>query len=126
MMEMALKPLTTNVSQQQNVAVIELQGEIDIFSERTLTDAYAAAENMNTEAILLDFSKVDYINSTGIALIVSLLARAQKTPRCVLTCGLSDHYKEIFKITRLADFLQIYPDEAAALADFNLTKNNST
>jgi anti-sigma B factor antagonist len=36
-----------------------------------------------------------------------------------LSCGLSDHYKEIFKITRLADFLQIYPDEAAALADFN-------
>jgi anti-sigma B factor antagonist len=104
---------------QGKVAVIEIQGEIDIVTERTLTNAYESAENMKTEAILLDFSKVDYINSTGLALIVNLLARARKAARCLLTCGLSDHYKEIFRITRLADFVQIYPDEATAIADFN-------
>jgi anti-anti-sigma factor len=119
MMKMAPRPFTIKINQQQKVAVIKLQGELDVYSERTLLEAYAAAEELKTEAILLDFSEVDYINSTGLALIVNLLARAQKTTRCLLSCGLSDHYKEIFKITRLADFLQIYPDEAAALADFN-------
>jgi hypothetical protein len=46
---------------------------------------------------------------------VSLLARARKEHRRLLACGLSDHYVEIFQITRLADFLSIFPDEASAL-----------
>ena len=66
--------------------------------------------------MLLKFDKVDYINSTGIALIVGLLAQARKSGRRLLTSGLSPHYLEIFQITRLSDFMQIYPDEAAALA----------
>jgi anti-anti-sigma factor len=64
----------------------------------------------------MNFSDVDYINSTGIALIVSLLSRARKTKRKVLVYGLSEHYVTIFQITRLADFMSIFPDEATALA----------
>jgi anti-anti-sigma factor len=60
---------------------------------------------------------VDYINSTGIALIVSLLAQARKSRQRLVVYGLSDHYVEIFQITRLADFMTIYPDEESALAE---------
>ena len=84
--------------------------------EDTLNAAYAEAETRNPDAILLNFSAVDYINSTGIALIVSLLARARKAQRRLLACGLSEHYVEIFHITRLADYMDVYPDEATALA----------
>ena len=66
--------------------------------------------------VLLNFADVDYINSTGIALIVSILAQARKAHMPLITAGLSEHYQEIFRITRLADFMSIYPDEAAALA----------
>jgi anti-anti-sigma regulatory factor len=45
------------------------------------------------------------------------LARARKSKQQLLICGLSDHYAEIFQITRLADFMRIFPDEASALAD---------
>jgi anti-anti-sigma factor len=58
---------------------------------------------------------VDYINSTGIALIVGLLARARKSHRRLLACGLSEHYIEIFQITRLADFMTVFPDEKSAV-----------
>ena len=71
---------------------------------------------MEPGSILLNFTDVNYINSTGIALIVSLLAMARKSHIQVLTCGLSDHYKEIFQITRLADFMSMYEDEEQALA----------
>ena len=57
-----------------------------------------------------------YINSTGIALIVGLLARARKSNRRLVVIGLSDHYVEIFHITRLVDFMSIYPDETSVLA----------
>jgi anti-anti-sigma factor len=65
--------------------------------------------------VLLNFGGVGYINSTGIALIVGLLAQARKERRQLLACGLSEHYREIFEITRLSDFMTTYADESAAL-----------
>lgn len=66
--------------------------------------------------ILLNFSQVEYINSTGIALIVSLLKRARQTNCSLVACNMSEHYREIFQITRLTDFIHLFPDEASALA----------
>ncbi len=109
--------LETLVRQVGGTAVIDLHGDIDGTAEDGLSAAYAEAEGHNPSAILLNFAGVEYINSTGIALIVGLLARARKTGRRLLTCGLGPHYTEIFHITRLADFTRIYPDEASALAD---------
>jgi anti-anti-sigma factor len=113
---MATKPLEASVRQQGNAAVITLRGEIDSFGEVALNQAYDAAEAFGKPAVLLNFTGVDYINSTGIALIVGLLARARKSGRRLLTSGLSSHYVEIFQITRLSDFMSLYPDEATALA----------
>lgn len=65
--------------------------------------------------IVLDFSPTAYINSSGIALIVSILARARAEGRTVAAFGLSDHYREIFEITRLSDFIEICTDRASAI-----------
>ena len=66
---------------------------------------------------MLDFSDVAYINSTGIALIVGLLAQARAGGREVDAIGLTDHYREIFHITRLSDFMTIRDqDQSAAVA----------
>ena len=114
---MSPKNLEASVRHQPRVAIVDLHGEIDAFAEDVLNSSYADAESRGTDVILLNFSDVDYINSTGIALIVSLLARARKAHRRLLACGLSDHYVEIFQITRLVDFMSVYPDEASALSE---------
>ena len=97
------------------IAVIELHGEINGFAEETLNAAYEQAEREAPEAILLNFGDVDYINSTGIALIVGLLARARASHTSLRAVGLSAHYVEIFQITRLSDYVELFPDEASAL-----------
>jgi anti-anti-sigma factor len=66
--------------------------------------------------VVLDFAAVRYINSTGIALIVSVLARARAQRRAVLASGLSDHYREIFDITRLSDFIELFPSLDGAVS----------
>ncbi len=114
---MAAKSLEAQVRHQPRVAIIDLHGEINAFAEDVLNKAYAEAESRRAEVILLNFSDVDYINSTGIALIVSLLARARKSKRRLLACGLSDQYVEICQITRLVDFMSVFPDEKSALAE---------
>ena len=114
---MAARTLEAHVRHQQpRVVIIELHGEINGFAEETLNSACAEAESEDPNVILLNFSDVEYINSTGIALIVGLLARARQVHQQLLACGLSDHYIDIFHTIRLADFLSVFPDEMSALA----------
>ncbi len=117
---MTPSPFEAQVRQHNGVAVIDLHGEINGNAEDLLDKAYAQAVDLQPHDILLNFAGVDYINSTGIALIVGLLAQARKSGRRLLTCGLSPHYVEIFKITRLSDFMSIHPDEASALAEIKV------
>ena len=89
--------------------VIELIGDVDSRAEGALDAAYAEVED--DEAVVLDFAGVSYMNSTGIALIVGLLARARKNSQTLSARGLSEHYREIFEITRLVDFMTIVDDK---------------
>lgn len=104
-----------SVRTEDGMSVVELHGEINGAAEAALNAAYATAEKGSPAAIVLNFQGVDYMNSTGIALIVGLLAQARKSHRRLVVCGLSEHYQEIFRITRLSDFMQIYADERSAL-----------
>jgi len=105
------------VRQTDKAAIIDLRGLIDGGAEQALNAVYTEATATNPAAVLLNFSGVEYINSTGIALIVGVLAQARKAKRHLSTFGLSAHYTEIFQITRLADFMGLYPDEASALSN---------
>jgi len=114
---MGTSDFEATVRHQQGVAVIDLRGEVDAFAEEALNAAYVEAVSGDAATLLLNFDGAEYINSTGIALIVALLAQARKSHRRLLACGLSDHYREVFQITRLADFISIFRDEASAIAD---------
>jgi anti-sigma B factor antagonist len=100
--------LETTIRALPDGAVIELRGDIDGTARETLVAAYDSSAP--TGSLLLDFEQVSYINSTGIALIVDLLARARADERSVAARGLSDHYREIFQITRIADFMTLADD----------------
>ena len=100
-------PLDAIVRADADGARITLTGRLDRDGDEALAAAYAAARATGTGAITLDFTATGYINSTGIALIVRLLAEARRDHREVIAVGLTEHYREIFRITRLSDFLTI-------------------
>ncbi len=103
---------SARVKASGNGVVIALFGTVNREAKEAMEEAYAEASRSSGE-ILLDFGEVDYINSTGIAVIVGLLAIARGEKRDVGALGLSDHYREVFEITRLADFMHIYEDTTA-------------
>ena len=109
-------PFNAQVRQSGSGVTIDLHGDINSQADRDLSAAYDQAESYNPSVVALNFNDVSYINSTGIALIVSLLARARKAGRRIVVYGLTEHYITIFQITRLSDFMTIFPDEAAAMA----------
>ena len=100
-------PLDAAVRTEANGARITLIGRLDRDGDDALAAAYEAARSTGDGPITLDFTATGYINSTGIALIVRLLAEARRDHREVIAVGLSEHYREIFRITRLSDFVTI-------------------
>lgn len=109
---------TTNTSADridERTMVIRVRGDVTAASEGPLMAAYGQAGE-KTRVIVLDFSGLDYMNSGGIGLLVTLLVRANRQKQKLLACGLNDHYKQIFELTRLDEAIGIHDTEAAALA----------
>jgi anti-sigma B factor antagonist len=96
-------------------SIIDIQGDVSAFAEKVLMDAYLEASRSTTTMIILNFSELAYMNSSGIGLLVTLLIRANRQKQRLLACGLSDHYQHIFKITRLSEAIGIYDTESQAL-----------
>jgi anti-sigma B factor antagonist len=92
---------------------VQMRGDLDGRAEETLDTAYEEVAVLGARRLTLDFRGVGYINSTGIALVVRLLAEARRDGRTVRAIGLTPHYREIFRITRLSDFMDIVEGDAA-------------
>lgn len=97
-------------------SVVDIKGEITAASESALMDAYNRAGADGASNVVLNFTDLEYMNSSGIGLLVTLLIRANRQNQNLVAFGLNDHYREIFKLTRLDEAIAIHDDEAAALA----------
>jgi anti-sigma B factor antagonist len=114
--EMPQAQVTMDVRKvSEKVSVIDIKGELTAFAEGVLMDAYGQASNGRVRAIVLNFEGLEYMNSSGIGLLVTLLIRVNREKQRLLTYGLSDHYQNIFQITRLDDAITIYDSEQDAI-----------
>ena len=109
--------VTMNVRKvNDRASIVDIEGELTAFAEPTLMEAYAAASEGGAQAIILNVSRLEYMNSSGIGLLVTLLIRINRQKQRLLTYGLSEHYRHIFELTRLDEAIGIYSTEAEALA----------
>ena len=111
---------TTNLTMDirevvEGVRVIDVRGEITSFSEQQISDAHEKAGDGAT-AVILNFEGLEYMNSGGIGLLVTTLIRAQRAGHALRAYGLTEHYRQIFNLTRLDEAIGIYDDEASAIA----------
>ena len=111
------KPTATMDVRKVNdrVSVIDIRGEVTAAAEGRLMDAYGQSGSQ-ARAIVLNFSGLEYMNSSGIGLLVTLLIRINRQKQRLLAYGLSDHYRQIFDLTRLDEAIGIYGGEGEALA----------
>lgn len=90
-------------------SVIDIRGEVTAASEAPLLEAFSEASSGATRAIGLNFSELEYMNSSGIGLLVTVLVKANRQRQRLFAYGLDEHYRQIFSLTRL--------DEAIAMSD---------
>jgi anti-anti-sigma factor len=107
---------TVALDRSGGVATLRIAGDVTSASEGELMAGYTRAIDDGARAIILDFSGLEYMNSGGIGLLVTLLVRAQRGGVRLLASGLSEHYREILALTRLDEAIEIHEDEGAAVA----------
>jgi anti-sigma B factor antagonist len=100
----------------QTTAVVDIKGEVTAACEPALMLAYEAAGGAATSRLVLNFAGLDYMNSGGIGMLVTLLVRANRQRQQLAAYGLSEHYREIFELTRLDEAITIYDSEESALS----------
>jgi anti-sigma B factor antagonist len=98
------------------VSVVDIRGDVTAASETALGEAYAAASTPTTAAVVLNFTGLEYMNSGGIGMLVTLLVRANRQRQRLLAYGLNQHYRQIFELTRLDEAIGIHDSEDAAVA----------
>ena len=98
------------------VTVLRFEGDIASTSKEAVLGAYQALPKNNVKQILLDFTKVDYINSSGIALVIQLLIEAANSGQKVSAFGLSAHFVKVFTMVGITKYAGLFPTQAEALA----------
>ena len=100
---------------RDDVGIVRIVGDLTPAVEDSLAAAYGKASGDGARAVVLDFSELEYMNSGGIGLLVQLLVRANRSKHGLAAAGLSDHYRQIFQVTRLDEAITIHDDVDAAV-----------
>ncbi|HZO54693.1 MAG TPA: STAS domain-containing protein, partial [Bryobacteraceae bacterium] len=102
-------PTKTTVEQHGEIAILRFEGDIMSASEEAVLGAYERV-GVGTRKLLLDFSRVPYLNSSGIALVIRLLIAASKASQRTVCFGLSAHFEKVFRILGLARYTSLHVD----------------
>ena len=100
----------------QTVTVLRFEGDIASTSKDAVLGAFQALPKETARLVLLDFSKVDYINSSGIALVIQLLIEASNSGQKVAAFGLSAHFTKVFTMVGITKYAGLFQSQAEALA----------
>jgi anti-sigma B factor antagonist len=98
------------------VSVLRYEGDIASTSKEAVLGTYQALPKETAKLVLLDFTKVDYINSSGIALVIQMLIEASNAGQKVFAFGLSPHFTKVFTMVGITKYAGLFPNEAAAMA----------
>jgi anti-sigma B factor antagonist len=97
-------------------SILALEGEIDLHRSPQIRETIEPLLARKAPRVLMDFSKVTYIDSSGLAVMIETLQRVQAYGGKLAMFGLRESVSAIFQIARLDQIFRIFPDEAAALA----------
>jgi anti-anti-sigma factor len=100
------------------ITVIRFAGDITSASQAAVLGTYQGLPE-SAKRILLDFSRVEYLNSSGIALVIQMMIAASKHGQTIKTFGLTPHFQKVFTMVGITKYTSLHPDEQTACAAFS-------
>jgi anti-anti-sigma factor len=99
--------LRVGVRHEQGVAVLHLEGELDLASAPVLQDEIDSAEVMASPKVVLELNDLQFLDSTGLRIIFSAHARAgERGQQFAVTRG-SEQVQRLLAITGVGEHLRI-------------------
>lgn len=106
---MSETPARAQVIAEGEQTVIRIHGDVTTEAEDALHQAYRKAADSQPRAVVFDFANVGYINSGGIAVLISLVMEALEQGHQISATGLSDHYSKVFRMVGLSQYMKVEP-----------------
>ena len=100
------------------ITILRFSGDISSTSRDAVLGTYGKLPQEDHRLIILDFAKVEYLNSSGIALVIQVLIDAGKSGQKIHISGLTPHFQKVFTMVGITRYAPLFPDEAAAGAAF--------
>lgn len=108
--------LRIEARKESEASVIELHGDVSADGEELIKDAYHAAIADGGGPVLINLAGAEYINTSGISILITIGMEAKEQGVTVVVSGASAHYKKVFDLVRFSSFVSMFDDESAALA----------
>lgn len=100
------------------IGVLDVSGEITSFSEDVIEQAYEKFSTDGLKKIVINFSNVSYINSAGMAVIISILTKCREREQSLRGFGLTEHFQKIFDMVGITKYMAHFGTEDEALNGF--------
>lgn len=96
--------------------IVSIIGDVDLYSSPEVRNVVMELAKKKIPNILIDFNRVGYMDSSGVATLVEGLQQVGKYRGKLILFGLQDLVKQVFELSRLDKVFEIHPDESTALA----------
>jgi anti-sigma B factor antagonist len=103
----------------EQASIIDVKGDLNGYAEEAFMDAFTQACQNGVRNIIINFEGLEYMNSSGIGVLVTMLIRVRRQNQRLLAYGLKEHYEQIFGLTRLNEAIMLFPNEVEAVAAAN-------
>lgn len=108
--------ITTN--ETNGVSVLKLRGRLDLASGAALKDEIKALLDKEQKQIHLNLGEVDFINSSGLGVLVSIMKEIRLNKGRLTLSNLASYVQEIFEITQLSHIFEIFTSEEEAINSY--------
>ena len=118
--------VTTNTRQVGGVTIVDIGGRIELGEESAkVRDLIRELLRKGHKQILLNFGNVQYIDSSGLGMLVSSFATVRKQDGELKLLNLTNKVSDVLQITKLYTVFDILDDETAAVKSFGQSKATS-
>lgn len=118
---MLSKEIKVELRTAGSAAIIDLQGDVNASGEGVIKRAYRSATEGGAENVLFNLEGAEYINTSGIAVLIGIIMEAQQAGQKMLVYGVSQHYRKIFELVRLPMYVDMFDTEQEALASLGIS-----
>ena len=108
--------IETSLRHHDDIPILDVVGEIDIYTTPQFKEAVSAAIGENKPAIIINMAQVTYMDSSGFGTLLSATKRLKPVDGALYLTGCNEAIQRMLQITRLNTIFGVYVTEDEALA----------